>query len=73
LASATDKGQALFVFIGAGAFAHEDHLSVGITLPEDDGLATAGELAPLAVAEVFANLVERLTFATWWRRRFEEA
>src|ERR1035441_9486232 len=49
LSGAADKGDALGVLIGAGAFAHEDQRGLWIANAEDDLVAGFGEAAAVAI------------------------
>src|SRR5262245_59071829 len=55
LPGAADKGNSLFVFVGAGCFADEHQVRVWISDAEDDLLST--ELVQLAAATVVADVL----------------
>ncbi len=55
LAGTADEGQALHIFIGAGAFTNEDQSGLGATVAENELVAALMQLAAGAVADVFAN------------------
>ena len=52
---AAHEGQALLVLVGSRGLAHEHQAGLRVALAEHDVLAAAGELAPLAVAEILAD------------------
>ena len=61
LASAAYEGDALRIFVGAGAFADEDQRSLLIAYAEDDLVAALVQAAAAAIADVFEDLEEGLT------------
>src|SRR5437667_10121790 len=58
LARAPDEGEALLVLFRPRRLAHEHEARGRVSLAEDDGLAPAGKLATLAVAQVLAHRSE---------------
>src|SRR5271167_1258392 len=63
---AADKRQPLLVFIRARSLADEDQLGMRMALAKHDMLAPLGQLAALAVAQIFADLVEGLAAMHRW-------
>jgi len=59
---ATNERDAGSVFIGAGTFAHEDEVGVGIAIGKDDVFAFFVEFAPFTIANIFADFEERIVF-----------
>jgi hypothetical protein len=59
LAGCTDKGSALPIFLETGAFPDKNELGPGIAFTKNDPFTTAGQLAPLAVAQVATDLIQR--------------
>lgn len=59
---AADEGKALHVFVVAGTFANENKLGFGIAVGENDVGPRFVKLAACAIAEIFANLEERIAF-----------
>lgn len=58
LATPAYEGQALGVFVRAGALADEHELGVGVAVAEDELVAAFGELAARAVADLLADKLE---------------
>jgi len=54
----TDEWKTLGVFVGTGAFADKNQLRFGISIAENNGMATAVEFAASAFAKVFASFEE---------------
>ena len=57
---AADEGEALHVFIVAGAFADKNQFGFGIAVAEDDFVACFVKFAARAFAEIGANLEKRV-------------